>query len=289
MDIYGQVKDAYERYPYEKKIIGESIGGRAIFAFFVGRHEYPVGIGQYAMHAREWITALLALYHIERGVSRGGVWIVPLVNPDGALLSETGIGSVSAEHRAFLKELGGDYRLYKCNLEGVDLNLNFDARWGTGRGNLTYPAPHGYIGPFPQSAPESRALADFTREVQPDYTLSWHAKGEEIYWRFFQERKRLRRDKRLARLLAKSTGYALKETPHSSGGYKDWCIEKLKIPAFTIEVGNDRFLHPLGRERLGDIVVHCGNAVYDFTKGFCYGRKIHARGAAPCPKSEKEG
>lgn len=252
----------------EKRVIGQSVEGRKLFAFFAGKHEYPVGISQYAIHAREWVTALLALAHIQRGVARGGVWIIPLMNPDGALLSEIGLSSASAERRELLKVLGGDVRLYKCNAEGVDLNLNFDARWGTGRGNLTYPAPQGYIGKAPHSAVESRALVRFTREVNPDYTLSWHTKGEEIYWRFHQKGQRAVRDKRLARLLCESTGYAVKETPFSAGGYKDWCIEKLKIPAFTIETGCDEWEHPLTREYLLPIEARCKNALYDFTKGF---------------------
>ena len=240
MDIYEEVKFAYERYPYEKKIIGASVDGRNIFAFFIGKHEFPVGISQYAMHAREWITALLALHHIERGVAGGGVWVVPLVNPDGALLSEVGLQSVSAERRAFLEETGGDYRLYKCNLEGVDLNSNFDARWGTGRGNITYPAPHGYIGPFPLSAPESRALAEFTGEVNPAYTLSWHSKGEEIYWEYGGSG-----DRRGAEILAEASGYTPKIIYGSAGGYKDWCIQKLRIPAYTVECGSDFNAHPI--------------------------------------------
>ena len=266
MNVYEEIEHFYESYAFEKRIIGQSVEGRNLFAFFVGRHEYPVGISQYAIHAREWITALLAIEHIKRGVPRGGVWIIPLMNPDGAVLSET--GRVSEDRREFIQRLGGNVRLYKCNIEGVDLNVNFDARWGTGKGNITYPAPHGYIGKYPHSAPESRALVEFTKEVRPDYTLSWHAKGEEIYWRFHQKGECAARDKYLAKVLRKSTGYTIKETPFSAGGYKDWCIEKLKIPAITIEVGNDELEHPLTRACVPEVVGRCKNAVFDFAKGF---------------------
>ena len=73
-------------------------------------------------------------------------------------------------------------------------------------------------------------------------------------YEFHQKGKRLLRDKRLAKLLANCTGYAIKDTPYSSGGYKDWCIETLKIPAFTIEVGSDNLSHPITKEALGDIL-----------------------------------
>ena len=39
----------------------------------------------------------------------------------------------------------------------------------------------------------------------------------------------------------------------SSGGLKDWCIDKLEIPAITIEVGNDNLKHPIERKYLNEI------------------------------------
>ena len=189
-------------------------------------------------------------------MSAGGVWVLPLMNPDGALLAQEGLEAVCKERREFLLDVNKteDFSLWKANAEGVDLNLNFPARWGKGRGNVTYPAPHGYIGKEPLSAPESSALALFTEEVRPDYTLSWHTKGEEIYWRFHQPLARAMRDKRLAKILSRETGYPLKNTPFSAGGYKDWCVQTLKIPAFTVEVGADERAHPLGQTELADVV-----------------------------------
>ena len=36
----------------------------------------------------------------------------------------------------------------------------------------------------------------------------------------------------------------------SAGGYKDWCIQKLKIPALTIEIGKDELTHPVSEKNL---------------------------------------
>lgn len=256
MDVYEAVTHFYERYRGEKQIIGKSGEGRNLYAMFIGTHGGVLGVSQYAIHAREWITALLGIAHIRRGVQRGGVWVLPLMNPDGALLVQKGIETVVCGRRDFLIECngGGDFSLWKANAEGVDLNLNFPARWGKGRGNITVPASHGFIGNEPLSAPESRALALFTEEVAPCYTTSWHTKGEEIYWKFHQSPARAKRDKRFARALSRETGYPLKNTPFSAGGYKDWCVETLKIPAFTVEVGSDDCAHPLGFEALPDIL-----------------------------------
>lgn len=280
MSVYEDIENFYESYCGKKRIIGRSAEGRELFAFFVGEQCGAVGISQYAIHAREWITAYLGLEHIRRGVSGGGAWVLPLMNPDGAMLATQGIDSVnSSQRREFLLELngGGDFSLWKANAQGVDLNVNFPARWGKGRGNIFTPAPHGYVGSEPLSAPESRALALFTEEIMPDYTVSWHTKGEEIYWKFHQSPARAMRDKKLAKVLSRETGYPLKRTPFSAGGYKDWCVEELKIPAFTVEVGSDSLNHPLGIEALEEIIARCGNAVYEFTEGFSWMKDSCAR------------
>ncbi len=270
MNVYEEVEAFYEGYRGEKRVYGYSEQRRPLFAMFVGRHVPPVGISQYAIHGREYLTALLALEHLRRGVRRGGVWILPMTNPDGALLSEIGISAADPRRRPFLLRCNGgfDFSLWKANVEGVDLNVNFNARFGTGRRNVFSPAPENYVGESPLCAAESAALAAFTRETNPDFTVSWHTKGEEIYWRFHQSLFRALRDKKLANCLRRATGYPLKSAKGSAGGYKDWCIEALRIPAFTVECGSDALSHPLGRERLFDVAGKCGNALRALTEGF---------------------
>lgn len=268
MDIYEEVGAFYESFGGEKCIIGKSVEGRDLYAVRVGKGK-PVGISQYAMHAREWVTALLALEHARRGIARGSVWILPLLNPDGALLSTEGITAVSKARRQRLIKCNGsdDFSLWKANAEGVDLNVNFPARWGSGEKNVRTPASENYIGKTPLCAPESRALVEFTLDTVPDYTVSWHAKGEEIYWRFFQPFARRRHDRRLAKILSRSTGYPLKDAKGSAGGYKDWCIETLAIPAFTVEVGSDELSHPLGRDAFPAILDRTCDALFDLSEG----------------------
>ena len=142
-----------------------------------------------------------------------------------------------------------DFSLWKANARGVDLNVNFAARWGKGAKNLRTAGAENYIGERPFSEPETQALKAFTQKIKPAYTVSYHTKGEEIYWRYFQKGKALARDKRMAKALSSATGYPLKEAKGSVGGYKDWCISKLKIPAFTIEAGNDEYSHPIGFDK----------------------------------------
>lgn len=268
MNIYRRIREFYTAYRGEKQIIGNSAEGRYLFALFAGDRCGKVGVFQYAMHAREWVTSLLALEHLSRGIERGGVWFVPLVNPDGALLCTNGIESVRdrARREKLLRVNGDDFSLWKANADCVDLNVNFPAQWGKGAFNVRVPASQGYIGDEPLCAPESRALARFTEQIKADYTVSWHTKGEEIYWRFRQDEAREKRDFEYALSLSGATGYPLAEAPNSAGGYKDWCVETLKIPAFTVEAGSDRRTHPLGENALPELIQKCGNAARDFTE-----------------------
>ena len=267
MDIYEQVTSFYERVKTEKAEIGKTLFGRTVYAVKVGEGT-PVGMVQCAMHGREFITARLAIEQYRVGVSKGSCWFVPLVNPDGALLSELGVESAPIWQRSYLTDLNGDedFSLWKANGRGVDLNVNFDAKWGTGIKNVRKPSAENYIGEYPFSESETQALKGFTEKVKPNYTLSYHTKGEEIYWYFSQSPRTCPRDLRLARVISTLTGYPLAMAEGSAGGYKDWCIERLGIPAFTVEVGKDTLSHPLGETALPDIIEKNGRTVFALSK-----------------------
>lgn len=219
--IFEEVKGFYKGYGGKKCVIGYSFNGKEIFAMHVGSLTGRQFISTYAIHAREWITARLALRHIRTGVGGGG-WIIPLVNPDGAEISQT------------------KYPLWKANARGVDLNCNFDADWGSGRLNTRIRGGENCIGDYPFSEAETTALKNFTLKIKPYVTLSFHTKGEEIYWEYGG-----RGDKRGAEILSDACGYPHKIIYGSAGGYKDWCISRLDIPAYTVECGSDENTHPI--------------------------------------------
>lgn len=271
MDIYEKTTLFYERAKTEKVIIGKSLFGRNLYAVKIGNGS-PVGIAQYAIHAREWITAELAFEHYARGLEKGSFWLIPLSNPDGALLSQRGLASVKSKRaKKRLLEINGgkeDFSLWKANGRGIDLNVNFDASWGKGVKNVLTPSSENCIGETPFSEAETLALKNFTKKIHPDYTVSYHTKGEEIYWYFYQSMRTCLRDKRLAIRISKETGYPLAYAKGSVGGYKDWCIEHLKIPAFTIEAGGDWLKHPIGEEGLNNIVVKNKDVLYALSEEY---------------------
>ena len=247
--IYDEVSRFYKRYKGKKCVIGYSFEDREIYAFHVGSEYRKQFIAAYAVHGREWITARLALCHIKRKTFCGG-WIIPLVNPDGAIISQTRDKS------------------WKANARGVDINCNFDADWGTGASNTRTRGSENCIGDYPVSESETAALVRFTQRIKPFATFSFHTKGGEIYWEYGGLG-----DIKGAEVIAKSTGYAVKKITGSAGGYKDWCIQKLNIPAYTIECGRDELTHPISSLR---DIKECKNILKEFTKS--YEKRIYGSG-----------
>lgn len=239
-------------------IIGYSELGNEIPYIRIGKKSDSSIIVTGGIHARENSTVALsvmqAFYEHDKNLD-GYIYFIPMINPDGALLREYGLRLFSLEkYRAFkdyaellLKINGsGDFSLYKANINGVDLNVNFDARWGTGSSNIFTPSSENYVGTKPFSESEAKALRDFTLKINPDSTISYHSKGRELYWYFYQNHCSLARDRDIAVQLNKKLRYKILDgAMGSAGGYKDWCISKLGIPSYTIEIINDKYSHPV--------------------------------------------
>ena len=233
--------------------IGRSVAGQHIVYVRLGPKDGGQIIVQGGIHAREWVTSVLVMRQI-RFLMRErlplGVYFLPMTNPDGCTLAQSGTGAFP-DYAASVGALAGAVRLWKANLRGVDLNCNFDARWGRGAGNVREPAPSSFVGYGPESEPETRALAAFTRRVRPVLTVSYHALGREVYYEFGQTGERLKRDRAIAAAAADWLRYRLVHGDlGSAGGYKDWCVSALGIPALTIETVSEKHSHPLDESDL---------------------------------------
>lgn len=232
---YEELKKQFEN---ELITIGKSHFNRNVWAIKFGSGGV---LFQGAIHAREHVTAKLIInmaeYNKKHGILKNACF-VPISNPDGVALSIEGAKAVPEWHRKVIIEINNqneDFSLWKANGMGVDLNLNFDAEWGNGKGNLTYPSSQGYIGQKPESEIETQNLVRLTEKEGYSLTFSFHAKGEELYSGF----RGIDSQKALTKSISEALGYKNVETPLSVGGFKDWCVLKKNIPAYTIEFGRD--------------------------------------------------
>jgi g-D-glutamyl-meso-diaminopimelate peptidase len=116
--------------------------------------------------------------------------------------------------------------------------VNFDALWGGGAQNVFCPSPGNFVGYYPDSEREVRMLIDLSYQFRPDLTLSYHTKGEVIFYGFETlTPEQIERDRMYAEIISSINGYLPTITSNSTGGYSDWVSLNLEVPAFTIEVG----------------------------------------------------
>ena len=245
---------------FDVKVIGKSVLGKNIYSVSKTVDEklpwvFVVG----GMHAREHLSCDFVCKLMKKCARKRlnfNLCFVPFINPDGADLCIEGIKNLPEDVQEKLLKINGseDFSLFKANANGVDLNNNWDANWQQQFTDKTAPSSQGFYGFKPMSEPETIALAALTQKLKPALAISFHLKGEEIYFDFFQDKKRFVRDEKIAQIFARSTGYKIKFTQEkSSGGFKDWCVQKLRIAALTIELGADKFSHPFPKNQLGQI------------------------------------
>ena len=228
----------------DRFILGQSTLGQDIYGYHLGSYDGHQIIIEGGIHAREYPSSLVVCGITEYLTSQelsGGIYIIPLVNPDGARLVLDGIDWIKCEKlRNFIlnvNEENSDFSQWKADILAVDLNVNFDALWGGGSQNVFCPSPGNFVGYYPNSEREVRLLIDFTYRVNPSLTLSFHTKGEVIYYGFETlSESQLERDRQIAELISSINGYIPIKTENSTGGYSDWVSEYLGVPAFTIEI-----------------------------------------------------
>ena len=268
-----------ERYPFVRsETLGQTAFGRPIRTIVIGEGERQV-LFTAAHHANEWITATVLLKFAEDLAQaievQGTIWgvpakniqnlvtvrLVPMVNPDGVDLVTGAIKPGTEEYELALSLSRNYPRIpfpegWKANVMGVDLNLQYPAGWLQAREikfsqGYTLPGPRDYVGRAPLIQRESRALADYTEEVDPRVVLALHSQGRVIYWQF--EDYDVPGARELGEEFARVSGYQLEDTPYESAfaGYKDWFIKNFRRPGYTIEVGSGQ--NPLPLEQFDQI------------------------------------
>lgn len=249
-----------KKYPdlVKKKVIGKSEYGRNIYAFSLGKGDANVFIHA-SHHAREWLTTNLVMYmaeqyatayknnkkinsyNVKNLLNQTTIWFVPMVNPDGVTLQQQGLKAFpKKDHAALIKmNLGSkNFKRWKANAKGVDLNRQYNAGWKTVKFSPKGPRYKNYKGKAPHTTAETKAIVKFVNEIYPEMCIAFHTSGKIIYWNYKQAKNEYNRDHKYAKKLRQMTGYSLVypgKNP-SGGGFTDWFIYTKKRPSFTIEI-----------------------------------------------------
>lgn len=185
----------------DEPVLGKSVEGRDIPAVKLGRGRHKILVCA-TLHAREYITTNYIMYFIEKyakayckndTIGKYNVrelldnvtfYIVPMVNPDGVNIVQNGFEKSqfkdSLEKMCYRDCIEPVHRSWKSNAKGVDINRNFDYGWSR-KDECLEPGSSGYNGPEPLSEPETKALADFAKQVKPEAVVAFHTQGEMLY------------------------------------------------------------------------------------------------------------
>jgi carboxypeptidase T len=237
--------------------IGKSWEGRDLIALHINAsmtdlengHSSKPGVAfMGAHHAREHLTVevplMLAEYLLDHQneaaiaqlIASRDIWIIPMVNPDGA---EFDID-------------GGSYHMWRKNRRnngdsnwGVDLNRNFGYQWGTG-GSSTSTGSDTYMGPEAFSEPESKAVRDFISDhLNIKMLLSYHSYSELILYPWGHSYSPIsnQRDQQvfstMAQTMSRWNGYKPQQSSAlyiASGDTTDWAYGAYGVFAFTFEL-----------------------------------------------------
>ncbi|MFJ5625630.1 M14 family metallopeptidase [Peribacillus loiseleuriae] len=243
-------------YPFiQTPSIGNSVLGNEIPEVLIGSGNKRVHYNG-SFHANEWITTPVImtflndyLLSLTNNVSIRGLHtfplyqetmlsIVPMVNPDGVNLVLKGPPSTEPYQTKVVEYNNGsmDFKSWKANINGVDLNDQFPAEWEKEKARRRKsPGPRDYPGKSPLSEQEAIAMATLTRKRDFQRVLAFHTQGKVIYWGF--ENLEPPESAIIVKEFSRVSGYEPVQSIDSYAGFKDWFIQDWRRPGFTVELG----------------------------------------------------
>lgn len=254
-ELNAEIDSLVAEYPnlVSRISIGKSTEGRDLMGVRISsshsQDTLPTAIFIGCHHAREHLSVevpLMLAKHLAKAYDTDAritqlldtreVWIVPMLNPDGA---EYDIATGSYRYWRKNRRDNGDRTF------GVDLNRNYGAHWG-GAGSSGTTSSDTYRGKSAFSEPETAAVRDFVRaRKQATVLLTFHTFSELILWPWgytddviSNETERAVFEK-MGKKMAEWNKYTPKKSSDlyiTSGDTTDWAYDELKIFAFTFEL-----------------------------------------------------
>lgn len=261
-DFIRDSKELEEKYYplLKKEVIGLSYDNRDIVMLKVGmgkKNIFCVG----SVHGRESINLIVLMkiietylegyinhnsikyFQIYQLLQTFSIYFIPLLNPDGYMISLKGFGIIKNEKlKIYNRSLKIPYYEWKYNGRGVDLNRNFPSVTWRAKNEKDYSG----------SENETKALITVLKQIPSIGFIDYHSRGKSIYY----YRKAMLSDynskqKEIAMELSKLTRYQLVpendeiESNDSGGNTVHFYSEYIGGPAITIETVSEEQEFPL--------------------------------------------
>lgn len=245
-ETLSDIKHLIARYPEQLCSVccGKSVLSRDIPMLRLGKGKRNI-LAVSAVHARELVTIgfllscaedilyshargqLLSGYDVSRLLHEFSIYLVPIANPDGV---EIALGRQASR---YVK--ASDCISYKNNANNVNLNANFPFEW-----ECVPKSRQG--GGCPRSECETKFLTDICTRIPFDALLSFHSRGNCLYWRDSKNGV-IFHDKAVTDELHRVCGYkpcAVSESIESfSGGFENWFRRKFGRIGICVELITD--------------------------------------------------
>jgi hypothetical protein len=242
-------------------------GPKPVFWFDTGIHSREIATPEIAIRFIKW---LLDNYDTDPDahwlVDYHDIWVMPLVNPDGHHMVESG-GNAPTYHR---KNADNDDGCTTYDNWGVDLNRNYPFMWACCGGSTNDPCDmNNYRGPEPNSEEETQAIVSKIRELVPDQRgpaeddavpitgtgvfQSMHSHGTVNFFPWIHTLSPAPNDASLRNIAAHMSaldaggnGYPYCNDCHSiiDGSSADWAYGELGAAAMSTEISGSSFAPP---------------------------------------------
>ncbi|KAA6451457.1 M14 family metallopeptidase [Bacillus swezeyi] len=271
--LKNEIEKLTECFPFvTSHILGRSALGQPIYELCLGAEDAEKRTHINAsFHANEWITTSVLMKWLKEyclflctgqhvlGFSPTELFrqtklsVVPLVNPDGVDLVLLGPEHLGIERDAFdeMNEHQPDFKEWKANINGVDLNNQFPSDWEIEKRRKPPKSPsyRDYPGDEPLTEPEAIVMRDLIASQPPDRLVALHTQGEEIYWGY----KGLEppESSKVIQTFERLSGYKGVRFIDSYAGFRDWFIHFYQKEGYTVELGKGK--NPLPLSQFDDI------------------------------------
>uniref|UniRef100_A0A8D0XT06 Carboxypeptidase B2 n=1 Tax=Sus scrofa TaxID=9823 RepID=A0A8D0XT06_PIG len=276
-EIYSWIEVITERHPdmIEKIHIGSSYEKRPLYVLKVSTKEQKAKTAVWidcGIHAREWISPAFCLWFIGHATHFYGAeklytsllrhmdfYVMPVVNVDG--------------YDYTWKKKKKQKQNQKARYNSVCISSSAPSIVTTEEGASSFSCSETYCGPYPESEPEVKAVADFLRRNINHIKayISMHSYSQKIVFPYSYSRSKTKDHEELS-LLASEAVHAIEKTSkhirytHGSGseslylapgGSDDWIYDLGIKYSFTIELRDTgrfgfllpaRFIKPTCRE-----------------------------------------